>query len=232
MFQSRIYADLQAIGTCEDTRHIFGVSHVPILPPYSAAIFFLPPSAAPIIVESMAAFDIRRAQPTDLDAFISIDEDASALYVAHQIKFELPSDHPFARAERSRWMISAEQHRAFIALDSDGAPVGFATLDLIDGNPYLDQLAVRMKSMRQGIGGGLLNCAAQWARSEGASSIWLTTYDHIPFNGPYYERHGYVVVPVEGCGPGIRHHLDEQRRYVPAPTHRVAMRKPIEPSSM
>jgi hypothetical protein len=53
----------------------------------------------------------------------------------------------------------------------------------------------------------------------------LTTYDDVPFNRPYYERHGYAVVPEIACGPGVQHHLDEQRRHLPGPAQRVAMRR-------
>jgi len=38
--------------------------------------------------------------------------------------------------------------------------------DLLDDEPYLDQLAVRVMTMRRGIGGQLLAHAAAWACSD------------------------------------------------------------------
>lgn len=156
-----------------------------------------------------------------------VDDDAARLYSEHGIRFDLAEDHPFARDEIVRWGRAAELGRVFLAVEPAGFPIGFAALDLIDGEPYLDQLAVRMASMRRGVGGALLQKAAEWAHELGHSALWLTTYSHLPFNRPFYERHGYVVMPEEACGAGIRHHLEQQRQSLPAPSLRVAMRRSL-----
>jgi GNAT superfamily N-acetyltransferase len=170
-------------------------------------------------------YDIRLATPSQLDDLRDIDDDASALFLAHGVVLELPPEHEFARAEQARWLRAAELERAFVAVDAAGASFGFATLGLVDGEPYLDEIAVRAAAMRRGIGAALLGRALEWARAQQGSSLWLTTYSHLPFNRPYYERHGFVVVPEADCGPEIVHHLAEQRLYLPAPSERVAMRR-------
>jgi GNAT superfamily N-acetyltransferase len=170
---------------------------------------------------------IRPASSADFETIRSIDDDATALYAEHGLTILLAPDHPFARAELARWLRSAELGRAFFALDDAGQPVGFAALDWIDGQPYLDQLSVRRAAMRRGVGGRLLQHVRDWARGAGGSALWLTTYGHLPFNRPYYERHGYGLVPERACGPGIAHHLHEQRLHLPAPDQRVAMRLPL-----
>lgn len=170
---------------------------------------------------------IRPALPTDIDTLNAIDDDATTLYAEHGIRIELALDHVFVRNELARWLRATELGRAFLAVDDTGTGVGFAALDIIDGEPYLDQLAVRVAAMRRGIGGRLLASSADWARSTGASAIWLTTYAHVSFNRAYYEQRGYIVIPEDACGPGVRRHLDEQRHHLPAPEHRVAMRRPL-----
>jgi GNAT superfamily N-acetyltransferase len=177
--------------------------------------------------DAASRFSIRPALPTELDVLTAIDDDASSLYAEHGVAIELDPAHVFVRDERARWLRSAELGRAFMAVDPLGTGVGFAALDRVDGEPYLDQLAVRRTAMQRGVGGALLECAADWARAAGGSAIWLTTYAHLAFNRPYYERRGYAVVPEAACGPGIVHHLDEQRRYLPAPEQRIAMRRPL-----
>jgi GNAT superfamily N-acetyltransferase len=167
---------------------------------------------------------IRTALPSDIDALHAIDGDASKLFAAHGLHIDLAPDHPFVLSEVARWLRAIELGRAFLALDESGMGVGFAAVDILDGEPYLDQLAVRVAAMRRGIGGRLLAHSADWGRAAGGSFIWLTTYDHVPFNRPYYEQRGYVVVPDAACGPGILHHLDEQRQHLPDAVHRVAMR--------
>ena len=167
------------------------------------------------------------ASASDGHTLRAIDDDACALFAAHGVEVELPHDHPFAREELARWLHSAEHGSVFLAVDRAGAAVGFTALELVDGEPYLDQLSVRVAAMRQGIGGELLARAADWARSVGGSALWLTTYAHLSFNQPYYERHGFVVVRESECSAGLRNHLDEQRRILPAPGQRVAMRLPL-----
>lgn len=171
-----------------------------------------------------AALRITPARPADIDQLRAIDEDAAALFAEHGIQLELSPVHPFSRAEVARWSRAAELGRAFVAVSS-GEPLGFAVLDVLDGEPYLDQLAVRIAAMRRGIGGRLLDRAVEWARANGGSTLWLTTYAHLPFNRPYYERHGFVVMPRSSCSASILRHLDEQRRHLPAPELRVAMRR-------
>jgi GNAT superfamily N-acetyltransferase len=177
--------------------------------------------------DTIPSSQIRPARPTDRETIRLIDDDATALYAEHGLAIELAPGHPFAVAEQGRWLRSAELGRAFFALDEAGQPVGFAALDWLDDQPYLDQLSVRRSAMRRGIGTRLLQHAADWARQAGGAALWLTTYGHVPFNRPYYERRGYVLVPESACGPGIAHHLHEQRLHLPAPDQRVAMRREL-----
>jgi len=95
-------------------------------------------------------------------------------------------------------------------------------MDRIDGAPYLEQLSIRRTAMRQGLGRRLLQHAIAWAGDE---PLWLTTYGHIPWNRPFYERHGFVIVPESACPPGMVAILDDQRRALPAPEERIAMRR-------
>jgi GNAT superfamily N-acetyltransferase len=175
-------------------------------------------------------FSIRPAQASEIELLRAIDDDAVTLYAEHGMPIELGPDHGFARAELTRWLRATELGRVFLAIDEQDRGLGFAALDLIDGEPYLDQLSVRVAAMRRGIGRRLLAESAQWASAVGGAALWLTTYNHIAFNRRYYERHGYAVVPEEICGPGIRHHLDEQRRSLPAPDQRIAMRRVLSAS--
>lgn len=157
----------------------------------------------------------------------AIDDDATALYAAHGCPIEMPPEHVFAIDEVARWARSVELGHALLAVDGAGAALGFAAVGTVDGAPYLDQLAVRVAAMRRGVGSRLLEAAADCARRMGGTCLWLTTYDHLPFNRPYYARRGYEVVPEEACGPDIRHHLEQQRRYLPEPSRRVAMRRAV-----
>jgi GNAT superfamily N-acetyltransferase len=165
---------------------------------------------------------IRPASPADIDHIVSIDDDACALFERAGVRLSLGPDHPYTRAERARWLQSAQDGTAFLAGRAHTPPVGVLVMGRADGAPYLDQLSVRMTAMRQGLGRRLLDHAIACA---GAEALWLTTYDHLPWNRPFYQRHGFSVVEESACGPDIRADLAEQRRWVPHPRERVAMRR-------
>lgn len=174
---------------------------------------------------------IRTARPDELEEAVAIDDSASLLYAEWGVRLELAVEHPFCRAERTRWSAAIREERLFFAVPSAAAarPLGFAVVDDVDGAPYLDQLAVRNESMRRGIGRQLLAHALTWARDHASTDrhLWLTTYAHLPFNRAFYEAAGFSAVSESDCGPSIRHHLSEQRRYLPLPEQRIAMRRPV-----
>ena len=55
-----------------------------------------------------------------------------------------------------------------VAEDDSGVPVGYARVDLVGGQPHLEQLSVPPEHGRQGIGAALLDAAAAWAGEQGA----------------------------------------------------------------
>jgi GNAT superfamily N-acetyltransferase len=168
-------------------------------------------------------FVIRSASPADLEQMVAIDDDASALFESAGVHLGFGPDHPYARTEQARWLQSARAGRAFLACRRDTVPVGMLVMSRADGAPFLDQLAVRTAAMRQGVGRRLLGHAVTWAGDE---ALWLTTYAHLPWNAPFYQRHGFTVVEESACGPDILAELAEQRRWLPLPRERVAMRRP------
>lgn len=173
-----------------------------------------------------AEFDLRIPSDGELPLLIEIDDDACQLYEVCGVKLGLTAESPFARAERARWARCLAEGSVFLATGRAGESLGFAACGWIDGEPYLDQLSVRLSAIRRGIGTALIERAGAWARERGGRRLWLTTYGHLPFNRPMYERRGFSVVPEAVCGPEIVHHLDEQRRCLPLPNERVAMRRP------
>lgn len=70
-------------------------------------------------------------------------------------------------------------------------------------------------------GGSLVLHAQRW--SKGRGRLWLTTYDNVPWNRPWYERLGFARVGDAHCGPELRSILAEERAALPSADARVAM---------
>ncbi|GAA3215449.1 GNAT family N-acetyltransferase [Nonomuraea helvata] len=108
----------------------------------------------------------------------------------------------------------------------EGAPpAGFAMIGWVDGNLHLEQLAVHPRSMRQGIGGRLMAAVIDHAGAAGAPAVTLTTYRDVPWNAPWYARHGFSVMPEEEWGPELRAVVEHERELGIEVAPRVVMRR-------
>jgi GNAT superfamily N-acetyltransferase len=168
---------------------------------------------------------LRAGNEADLTLLLDLDLDASTAFERVGMFLDLPETHEFPVRERERFRKSLVAGWAVIAEDTAGLALGFIALGEIDARPYVEQLSVRVSHARRGIGTMLLDHAWTMPVLERAHDLWLTTYDHLPWNRPFYERNGFVVVPEHRCGPGIRNELEFQRKWLPEPAHRVAMRR-------
>jgi GNAT superfamily N-acetyltransferase len=160
----------------------------------------------------------RLATLDDLDAIFTIDDDTGPLFASAGIVVDYPPEHPFVIAERAGWEASVRAGNTIVHVEH-GVPVGVAALGTVDDAPYLDQLSVRRAAMGRGIGGALLASAIARAGAE----LWLNTYGHLPWNRPFYERRGFVLVPEADWGAEMREIIADQRATLPRPDQRVVM---------
>lgn len=141
---------------------------------------------------------IRRAEAEDLPLLPVIEEAADRLFVSLGIT-DLPA--PASAAER------AASWRVLVA----GRPaVGFAVLERVDGAVHLEQLSVDPAHGRKGIGAALLAATVDAAREVGADRVTLCTYADVPWNGPFYTRHGFVesAEPAPGLAALLAHEVE------------------------
>jgi GNAT superfamily N-acetyltransferase len=166
---------------------------------------------------------IRPGDVHDLPIAVAIDDDAWTAFLELDPRFaiELADDHPYLQSERGRWATAASSGHLLFAWTADHPAVGFAVLGELDGLPHLHQISVRRAWGRRGIGRKLVERAIQW--SAPAGELWLTTYDHVTWNRPWYERLGFVTVGYAACGAETRGVLDLERSTLPDPEHRIAM---------
>jgi predicted N-acetyltransferase YhbS len=170
-------------------------------------------------------FLTRTARIDEINLLTDIDDDASALFVRAGLDLDLPPDHEFPAAERARLLRCLQAGTTLLALDGKNAAVGFVAVDWLDGQPYLAQLSVRANFTRLGIGSELLHEGLQIAQGLGGSLLRLTTYSHLPWNRPFYARHGFNVVPQGLFGPDTIAVTSFEQRWLPMPAERVVMER-------
>jgi ribosomal protein S18 acetylase RimI-like enzyme len=125
------------------------------------------------------------------------------------------------RARQPGFLLVAEQEAG------DGQSVaGFAHVLWLEGTAHLEQLAVHPDHHRRGHGSALLHAAMDRAREGGYTELTLSTYAEVPWNAPFYRRHGFEVI--ERPGPLLQRLQEKEERmglmrYGPRVVMRVAL---------
>ncbi|MFF0199817.1 GNAT family N-acetyltransferase [Streptomyces sp. NPDC005017] len=97
-----------------------------------------------------------------------------------------------------------EGGRAWVWADGDDLPVAYLIADLVDGSGHVEQVSVHPDHAGRRIGRDLIGHAADWARAQGAPALTLTTFTEVVWNGPYYEKLGFRLLPEAELTPGLR----------------------------
>ncbi|MEU5860670.1 MULTISPECIES: GNAT family N-acetyltransferase [unclassified Nonomuraea] len=156
---------------------------------------------------------VRWADPDELPGLISVELAADKLFEQAGIVFPPGTT-----------MVEDVDDPASVLVEGD-PPAGFALIGWVDGNLHLDQLAVHPDNMRQGVGGRLVEAVADHARAVGAPAVTLTTFRDVPWNAPWYERHGFAVLPESEWGPELRELVEHERELGIEVAPRVVMRR-------
>ena len=115
----------------------------------------------------------------------------------------------------------------WLARGPDREPIGFALVDLVDGEPHLEEIDVDPAHGRRGVGRALLEAVCAWAREAGHAALSLTTFRDLPWNAPFYERAGFRTLGPDEIAPGLAAIVrDETARGLDSAT-RVVMRRPL-----
>lgn len=105
----------------------------------------------------------------------------------------------------------ARDGRLWVA-DHAGTVVGFALATVVDGQAFLREIDVAPSHGRRGIGAALVGRVCAWARTEGFTSVTLTTFRDVPWNEPWYARLGFRFLPPDERGPELRAIVDREAR--------------------
>jgi ribosomal protein S18 acetylase RimI-like enzyme len=94
----------------------------------------------------------------------------------------------------------------------DGALAGWSYVGRVAGELCLGQICVAPAHGRRGVGSALLRRVIDDARRAGEGSVVLNTQSDVDFNRPWYERHGFAVVPPDQWSEGLRAVTEAQTR--------------------
>jgi GNAT superfamily N-acetyltransferase len=168
----------------------------------------------------LPTYRVVHARPHDLPLLPAIELAAARMLTGHaplSVLGETTTQFAFRDAWRNGrlWVVLADQ-----------VPVGFAHVVVHEpGVAHLEELDVHPEHGRRGLGRQLVATVCAWAEEHGYRAVTLTTFRDVPWNMPFYERCGFVVVPSGEIGPALLSVvIDEYRRGLD-PQRRVVMRR-------
>lgn len=133
---------------------------------------------------------LRLARAEDAAAFHRVEEDAADLLRDEPSLAGVPIP-PTASAEDHARVIA--KGRSLTALVGNEI-VGFAAAAPVGRELHLHELSVARAHQGRKIGATLLEALVVDARNSGYRAITLNTFRDIPWNAPFYARHGFIEV--------------------------------------
>lgn len=167
---------------------------------------------------------IERARPSQVDALCAIERAAVQLFRGH------PAWAAYAAMAIPPELLHGAIARGLVWVAMElGEPVGFVWLDDALGPQAIGigELDVLPAYGRRGIGAALLEHACQWARAAGYRQVHLGTLVDVPWNAPFYAKHGFSVV--DKRDPAFAEALARDRENGFPDDLRVFMSRPLPP---
>lgn len=106
----------------------------------------------------------------------------------------------YSRVSLTAEEFEARQHAGclYVAVAPFAGPIGFAAWSWLGANVYLEEMDVDPRHGRCGVGTRLLAAVCQWAARHKAAGVVLSTTREVPWNEPFYRRHGFIEIPESG----------------------------------
>lgn len=164
---------------------------------------------------------ITLASPEHLAALPGVELDAATRFDSWLVP---PSMFTEATAMDRLAAAQAEGY-LWVGLTAAGRPVAFALASSSGARLYLEELDVATDHAGRGLGLALIAEVERKAAADGAVEIALTTYRDVPWNAPFYLRHGFEFADAVDAELSARLRDEAARGLDSMP--RVGLRKPV-----
>jgi GNAT superfamily N-acetyltransferase len=165
-------------------------------------------------------FVVDRALPDDVPALPAIERASGALFAgvlpAVDVSQDVTSLDELHHARHAGLL--------WVARAPDGTPIGFALVELLAGQPHLEEMDVHPDHGRRGVGRALLGAVLGWAAAAGHRHVTLTTFQDIPWNAPFYASAGFQVWERAELPPALEAVVQDEASRGLDPARRVVMR--------
>ena len=176
--------------------------------------------AADIRSPTADVYRIRLARASEISRLRAIEDAAGTLFNDLGLHDDA-IDPSFPLEDRTRFV---ELEQTWVACLEDDLPVGVVVGSVRDGLGYVEELDVVPAHGRRGLGTRLLAHVCAWARAKGLAAITLSTFRDVPWNAPFYRKHGFKDLPPEAWTSWMRAIRDWEKEHGLVVEARVFMR--------
>ena len=112
--------------------------------------------------------------------------------------------------------IPADHQRRYIrkghclVAEVEGERIGFLSTEPCGRELSIREFSVHPDWQGQGVGSVMLRACGIDARNAGFSAITLTTFVDVPWNAPFYSRHGFVRIEDPDAHPRLRDEIETE----------------------
>lgn len=110
----------------------------------------------------------------------------------------------------------------FVAEESN-VLAGFAIVRPYRDAMHIQEIDVHPQFARRGVGAKLIQSVADWTRAQGIRAVTLTTFDDVPWNGPYYARLGFNILSLDSLRPSLQSIRRAEAQAGLPMSHRICM---------
>ena len=169
-----------------------------------------------------SGYKIQPAKETDIPLLNAIEAAAATIFPPGS----LPENVLAERVPADILTDALHQNRLLVAVDATQAPVGYAFWQNVTGFALLAQVDVHPQHGRKGLGTALVTRMIDQVVQAGFPYLYLTTFSDVPWNAPFYQKLGFILLDADSQPDFIKESLrDEQERGM---NNRVAMRYTIQ----
>jgi GNAT superfamily N-acetyltransferase len=173
---------------------------------------------------SPSEYRIRAARPDEIALLKEIENKAgemfSGLGLIEDESLDTGVPNEFVRQ-------SIELGQAWVICSDGDTPIGFVLVLALDGNIHVEEIDVLPEFGRRGLGAQLIEHVCEWAAAKGYKAVTLSTFRDIPWNGPFYRKHGFRDLTEVEWTPGMHEFRRNEVRQGLLVSARVFMRREL-----
>ena len=171
---------------------------------------------------SVDGYTVELARPEQIRVLPEIERAAAALFPDDVIIPEIRlSAVPHEQLE-----IACVEERLWTAVTNTGTVVGFAIAMRESNAALLQEIDVHPAHQRKGLGRRLIREVICWTQAQGFSRVLLTTFEHVPWNAPFYSKLGFRILAEDELSRELRERLEDERKR--GMRQRVAMQLTVD----